>query len=148
MPRNHSDGAKGVASTNKDRSRGLTSDDLSSTLPADMDQQGQLNQFNDFFVDIDASQSQNQYSKLLDEEVPASSRSSDFQESSTEEEKEIDLTPGTLTRTDDPVRLYLKEMGSVSLLSRAGEISIAKRIEQGQKDISVIVFGMSSTHKY
>ena len=49
-----------------------------------------------------------------------------------EEEKDIDLTPGVLTRTDDPVRLYLKEMGSVSLLSRAGEISIAKRIERGE----------------
>ena len=55
------------------------------------------------------------------------------------------MTPGALARTDDPVRLYLKEMGSVSLLSRTGEISIAKRIEQGQKDISSLVFGMSTT---
>ena len=37
------------------------------------------------------------------------------------------------TRSDDPVRMYLKEMGSVELLSREGEISIAKRIEAGKE---------------
>ena len=37
-----------------------------------------------------------------------------------------------LGRTDDPVRMYLREMGSVELLSREGEIEIAKRIEAGQ----------------
>ena len=39
----------------------------------------------------------------------------------------------TLDRTDDPVRMYLREMGSVELLSREGEIAIAKRIEAGRK---------------
>ena len=38
----------------------------------------------------------------------------------------------TLDRTDDPVRMYLREMGSVELLSREGEIAIAKRIEAGR----------------
>ena len=38
-------------------------------------------------------------------------------------------------RTDDPVRMYLKEMGNVELLSRVGEIEIAKRIEVGKKNI-------------
>jgi RNA polymerase primary sigma factor len=65
-----------------------------------------------------------------------------------EEEKEIDLTPGVLSRTDDPVRLYLKEMGSVALLSREGEIEIAKRIEEGKKEISSIVFGMPMTIQF
>ena len=36
-------------------------------------------------------------------------------------------------RTDDPVRMYLREMGSVELLSREGEIAIAKRIEAGRE---------------
>jgi RNA polymerase primary sigma factor len=45
------------------------------------------------------------------------------------------------------VRLYLKEMGSVSLLSREGEIEIAKRIEEGKKDIASVVFGMPMTIK-
>ena len=40
----------------------------------------------------------------------------------------------TLDRTDDPVRMYLREMGSVELLSREGEIAIAKRIEAGRKN--------------
>ena len=39
-------------------------------------------------------------------------------------------------RTDDPVRMYLKEMGNVELLSRVGEIAIAKRIEEGKKENS------------
>ncbi len=64
-----------------------------------------------------------------------------------EEEKKIDLTPGALARTDDPVRLYLKEMGSVALLSREGEIEIAKRIEDGKLNISSVVFGMPLTLK-
>jgi RNA polymerase primary sigma factor len=62
-----------------------------------------------------------------------------------EKEKEIDLTPGILNRTDDPVRLYLKEIGSVHLLSREGEIQIAKRIEEGKREVSSIVFGMPMT---
>ena len=41
-------------------------------------------------------------------------------------------TTETLDRTDDPVRMYLREMGSVELLSREGEIAIAKRIEAGR----------------
>ncbi|MGB0504943.1 MAG: RNA polymerase sigma factor RpoD [Pikeienuella sp.] len=41
-------------------------------------------------------------------------------------------TPATLDRTDDPVRMYLREMGTVELLSREGEIAIAKRIEAGR----------------
>jgi len=49
--------------------------------------------------------------------------------------KELALSSGTsekLDRTDDPVRMYLREMGSVELLSREGEIAIAKRIEAGR----------------
>ena len=42
-------------------------------------------------------------------------------------------TTETLDRTDDPVRMYLREMGSVELLSREGEIAIAKRIEAGRE---------------
>ncbi len=43
---------------------------------------------------------------------------------------------GTLTgRTDDPVRLYLKEMGQINLLTREGEVEIAKRIEQGEMEV-------------
>ncbi|HKS81388.1 MAG TPA: RNA polymerase sigma factor RpoD [Candidatus Acidoferrales bacterium] len=48
------------------------------------------------------------------------------------EESDLDLTPGTLEKTNDPVRMYLREMGTVPLLTREGEVAIAKRIERGQ----------------
>ena len=48
------------------------------------------------------------------------------------EEVELDLTPGALEKTNDPVRMYLREMGTVPLLTREGEVAIAKRIERGQ----------------
>src|SRR5712691_7470583 len=48
------------------------------------------------------------------------------------EDFELDLTPGALEKTNDPVRMYLREMGTVPLLTREGEVEIAKRIERGQ----------------
>ncbi len=48
------------------------------------------------------------------------------------DEPELDLTPGTLEKTNDPVRMYLREMGTVPLLTREGEVAIAKRIERGK----------------
>jgi RNA polymerase primary sigma factor len=44
----------------------------------------------------------------------------------------LDLVPGAVEQTDDPVRIYLREMGIVPLLTREGELDIAKRIERGQ----------------
>ena len=49
-----------------------------------------------------------------------------------EADVELDLTPGALEKTNDPVRMYLREMGTVPLLTRDGEVEIAKRIERGQ----------------
>ena len=49
------------------------------------------------------------------------------------EENEFDFGAITLDKTNDPVRMYLREMGTVPLLSREGEVEIAKRIEHGQK---------------
>jgi RNA polymerase primary sigma factor len=49
-----------------------------------------------------------------------------------EGESDLDLTPGSLEKTNDPVRMYLREMGTVPLLTREGEVTIAKRIERGQ----------------
>ena len=48
------------------------------------------------------------------------------------EELELDLTPGALDKTNDPVRMYLREMGTVPLLTREGEVAIARRIERGK----------------
>jgi RNA polymerase primary sigma factor len=51
------------------------------------------------------------------------------------EDVELDLTPGALDKTNDPVRMYLREMGTVPLLTREGEVEIAKRIERGQLNV-------------
>ncbi len=72
----------------------------------------------------------------------------EVEESSEENEKEIDLTPGALSRIDDPVRLYLNEMASVSLLTREGEIELAKRIEDGKYELSLATAGMPMTLTY
>src|SRR5678815_1343576 len=56
----------------------------------------------------------------------------DFDRDGPEEGPELDLTPGALDKTNDPVRMYLREMGTVPLLTREGEVEIAKRIERGQ----------------
>jgi RNA polymerase primary sigma factor len=56
----------------------------------------------------------------------------EHKEEAASEEVELDLTPGTLEKTNDPVRMYLREMGTVPLLTREGEVAIAKRIERGQ----------------
>jgi RNA polymerase primary sigma factor len=55
-----------------------------------------------------------------------------FDAEAAEEGIELDLTPGALEKANDPVRMYLREMGTVPLLTRAGEVEIAKRIERGQ----------------
>src|SRR5512146_2450586 len=51
------------------------------------------------------------------------------------EDLELDLTPGALDKTNDPVRMYLREMGTVPLLTREGEVEIAKRIERGKLSV-------------
>ncbi|MFZ1482531.1 MAG: RNA polymerase sigma factor RpoD, partial [Paracoccaceae bacterium] len=71
---------------------------------------------------------------IEDEEVDESAEpAGELVETSTSREVAVSgTTTETLDRTDDPVRMYLREMGSVELLSREGEIAIAKRIEAGR----------------
>jgi RNA polymerase primary sigma factor len=56
----------------------------------------------------------------------------DDDDDTVDEDIELDLSAGALEKTNDPVRLYLREMGVVPLLTREGEVTIAKRIERGQ----------------
>ncbi len=55
------------------------------------------------------------------------------------EEEDVDVGVG---KTDDPVRLYLKEMGTVPLLSKEGEVAIAKRIEEGKREAAQILYSL------
>jgi RNA polymerase primary sigma factor len=134
----------------------LTYDELNNTLPAEMvssEQIGNLmSMFGEMDIEIVDSADGDREQKLGEIEEPVEEveevEEVEGKEEVEEEEKEIDLTPGVLSRTDDPVRLYLKEMGSVSLLSREGEIEIAKRIEEGKNEIASVVFGMPMTIQF
>jgi RNA polymerase primary sigma factor len=64
--------------------------------------------------------------------LPSAALDKKFDEDEVGEDVELDLTPGALEKTNDPVRMYLREMGTVPLLTREGEVEIAKRIERGQ----------------
>ena len=55
------------------------------------------------------------------------------------EEEEDELEVETFARATDPVRMYLREMGSVSLLTREGEVEIAKKIESGKREVLSVV---------
>ncbi len=72
---------------------------------------------------------------LIFDDLPLSS--GEVSQNMNMEEGEVDLAlePETTVKLDDPVRLYLKEMGMVSLLTREGEVEIAKRIEEGEKEV-------------
>jgi RNA polymerase primary sigma factor len=128
----------------------LTYSDLNNTLPAEMATTERITSlmvmFGEMDIEIIDSPEGERYQRMPSE-GEGGTEESEEQEEAEEEDKKIDLTPGTLSRTDDPVRLYLKEMGIVSLLSREGEIEIAKRIEEGKKDIASVVFGMPMTIK-
>jgi RNA polymerase primary sigma factor len=134
----------------------LTYDELNNTLPAEMvssEQIGNLmSMFGEMDIEIVDSADGDREQKLGESEEPVEeveeAEEVEGKDEIEEEEKEIDLTPGVLSRTDDPVRLYLKEMGSVSLLSREGEIEIAKRIEEGKNEIASVVFGMPMTIQF
>ncbi len=64
--------------------------------------------------------------------LPSATLDKKFEEDEAGEDVELDLTPGAMEKTNDPVRMYLREMGTVPLLTREGEVEIAKRIERGQ----------------
>jgi len=137
----------------------LTYDELNSTLPAEVVSSEQfgsiMTMFGEMDIEIVDAPEGERIRKARDtEEASEETEEAEVEagtgagEESEKEEKEIDLTPGALSRTDDPVRLYLKEMGSVALLSREGEIEIAKRIEEGKKDIASVIYGMPMTIEF
>src|SRR5438477_9937788 len=64
--------------------------------------------------------------------LPSSTLDKKFEDEEVGEDVELDLTPGALEKTNDLVRMYLREMGTVPLLTGDGDVEIAKRIERGQ----------------
>ena len=83
---------------------------------------------NDLFADLDTAPVE-----LLDESKVFDRKENDGPEP--DELGDLDLTPGTLDKSNDSVRVYLREMGTVPLLTREGEIELAKRIEHGERAV-------------
>jgi RNA polymerase primary sigma factor len=130
----------------------LTYDELNNTLPAEVvssDQFGSImTMFGEMDIEIVDAPDGERTQKRSDNGDASDEGEEGEVEADDDSEKPIDLTPGALSRTDDPVRLYLKEMGSVALLSREGEIEIAKRIEEGKKDIASVIYGLPMTIEF
>ena len=141
---------KDLISLGKERGY-LTYDELNNVLPPEAIGSDQLDNLMSYFGDmnidiVDEESRETGYGEIDSEEEEGFADLDSVRGVENEEEDEgIDMTPGTLSRIDDPVRLYLKEMGAVPLLTREGEIAIAQRIEEGQKEVSGILFGMPLT---
>ena len=105
----------------------ITYDQLNAVMPPEQVSSEQIE-------DVMAMLSEMGINIIDDEEVEeAEAPVGELVETSTSREVAVvGTTTETLDRTDDPVRMYLREMGSVELLSREGEIAIAKRIEAGR----------------
>ena len=102
----------------------LLYDEVNELLPADITSSDELDDLFSTFgsagIEVVDSEQKYREEKLLDRTGEGA------------EELELDLTPGALDKTNDPVRMYLREMGTVPLLTREGEVEIAKRIERGK----------------
>ena len=103
----------------------LLYDEVNELLPADITSSEELDDlfstFGNAGIEVVDSEQKYREDKLLDRPDA--------------EESELDLTPGALDKTNDPVRMYLREMGTVPLLTREGEVEIAKRIERGKLSV-------------
>ena len=73
---------------------------------------------------------------IFDKKISLVTKKSDYQPASKKKEQGDNENEKTSEKSDDPIRMYLREMGGVELLSREGEIAIAKRIEAG-KDVMI-----------
>jgi len=108
----------------------LTYDEVNDTLPANMVSSEQLEDVMTMFGEMDI--------EVVDSESKASNLKDDDDDSDSDE-SEVELEAGALGRTSDPVRMYLREMGQVALLTREGEVEIAKRIEDGEAQVTKVV---------
>ncbi len=112
----------------------LTHDEVNNILPPDVINPEQIDDIMIMFGEMDI--------KIVGSEEEARQiRLKREAEEEKEEEEEVDID--TTSRSNDPVRMYLKKMGSVSLLTREGEVEIAKRIEEGENEVLDIVLRSS-----
>jgi RNA polymerase primary sigma factor len=112
----------------------LTYDEVNDALPSDIVSLDQLDDIMMMFGSLDIEVVDSAKAGRLPSEVRAATPAPD--EDDGDGPEPIDLTPGPVGRTEDPVRLYLREMGRVALLTREGEIALAKRIEEGKNQVT------------
>jgi RNA polymerase primary sigma factor len=120
----------------------LTYDEVNDILPPDI-ATDQIDDVMGMFGDMDI--------EIVDSaqkiKIPKMKSDLDDDEEAEGESEEVEFEPGSIGRTSDPVRMYLREMGSVSLLTREGEVEIAKRIEDGERDVAGVILNTPITIK-
>ena len=120
----------------------LTFDEVNDILPPDI-ATDQIDDVMGMFGDLDI--------EIVDSaqkiKIPKMKSDLDDDEEAEGESEEVEFEPGSIGRTSDPVRMYLREMGSVSLLTREGEVEIAKRIEDGERDVAGVILNTPITIK-
>ncbi len=126
----------------------LTYDELNHALPTEAvdseEMDSILTYFGDMNIDIVGDESeQGEFGEMEGEEEEIFEELETLGLESEEDAEEAhEAALSAAVRTDDPVRLYLKEMGSVPLLTRDGEIRIAQRIEEGKTEVFSFLFGI------
>src|SRR5262249_33869001 len=119
----------------------LLYDEVNDSLPAEVHSSEEIDDLLTTFerngIEIYEDQASAKAARAVELSVEGAERDPHVREDAHEEGgggggADLDLTPGSLEKTNDPVRMYLREMGTVPLLTREGEVAIAKRIERGQ----------------
>ncbi len=114
----------------------LLYDEVNDSLPAEVHSSEEIDDLLTTFerngIEIYEDQASAKAARAVEVSVEAGDQDVAVKEDAHEGESDLDLTPGSLEKTNDPVRMYLREMGTVPLLTREGEVTIAKRIERGQ----------------
>ena len=109
----------------------LTYDEVNDMLPASMVSSEQLEDVMSMFGEMDI--------EIVDNDSKVTSSKDADLDDDDEDEGDVELEAGTLGKTSDPVRMYLREMGQVALLTREGEVEIAKRIEEGDALVAKVI---------
>jgi RNA polymerase primary sigma factor len=113
----------------------VTYDEVNDALPSDLVSMDQLDDIMMMFGAMDIEVVDSAKAARIPAEIEEAMEEREEPQQN-ESGEAIDLTPGPIGRTEDPVRMYLREMGRVSLLTREGEISLAKRIEEGKEEVT------------
>ena len=137
----HSDEIKKLISLGEEKGF-LTYDDVNDILPSDVTSPEEIDDiimlFGEKNIDIiDTDKGEKIVLKKTAEEIAEGK----------EEEEDLSALLTTAGKTGDPVKMYLREMGVVSLLNREGEIEIAKKIEEGEREVMEAVFSVATSVK-